>query len=113
MGNGPRLVRPRPRKRPTRYGSGPWLNTGSRFSVLRFPRTLRDSSAGAWPKEVSSRISESHFEYPLYVWIIKAMNDTLKLTPAKARALIFAALTGAGTSAQNARYFTEAILDTE
>lgn len=41
------------------------------------------------------------------------MNDTLKLTPAKARALIFAALTGAGTSAQNARYFTEAILDTE
>jgi (2R)-3-sulfolactate dehydrogenase (NADP+) len=37
----------------------------------------------------------------------------LKLTPAKARALIFAALTGAGTSAENARYFTEAILDTE
>jgi (2R)-3-sulfolactate dehydrogenase (NADP+) len=42
-----------------------------------------------------------------------AMNDTLKLTPAKARALIFAALRGAGTSAANARYFTEAILDTE
>lgn len=41
------------------------------------------------------------------------MPAMLKLTPAKARALIFGALTGAGTSAANARYFTEAILDTE
>lgn len=41
------------------------------------------------------------------------MPEMLKLTPAKARALISGALTGAGTSAANARYFTEAILDTE
>ncbi|MCA0433584.1 MAG: Ldh family oxidoreductase [Proteobacteria bacterium] len=38
---------------------------------------------------------------------------TIRLTPAKARKLILSALTGAGTSAANARYFTEAILDTE
>ena len=37
----------------------------------------------------------------------------LRLSPAKARALIFAALTGAGTSAGNARYFSDAIVDTE
>ena len=37
----------------------------------------------------------------------------LRLTPNAARKLIFNALTGAGTSAENARYFTEAILDTE
>lgn len=36
-----------------------------------------------------------------------------KLTPAAARKLIFGALTGAGTSPANARYLTEAILDTE
>jgi (2R)-3-sulfolactate dehydrogenase (NADP+) len=36
-----------------------------------------------------------------------------KLTVAEARKLIFGALTGAGTSAANARYFTDAILDTE
>jgi (2R)-3-sulfolactate dehydrogenase (NADP+) len=41
------------------------------------------------------------------------MQDTITLSAAKARALIFAALTGAGTSAENAGYFTEAILDTE
>jgi (2R)-3-sulfolactate dehydrogenase (NADP+) len=41
------------------------------------------------------------------------MPDTLILTPTKARALIFKALTGAGTAPKNARYFTEAILDTE
>ena len=37
----------------------------------------------------------------------------MRLTVRKARALIFDALTGAGTSATNAHYFTEAILDTE
>ena len=41
------------------------------------------------------------------------MEQILKLTPKKAEQLIFAALTGAGTTAANARYFTEAILDTE
>lgn len=41
------------------------------------------------------------------------MTDTIKLKVDDARALIFAALTGAGTSPANARYFTEAILDTE
>jgi (2R)-3-sulfolactate dehydrogenase (NADP+) len=41
------------------------------------------------------------------------MSETLTLKPAAARKLIFSALTGAGTSAENARYFTEAILDTE
>jgi (2R)-3-sulfolactate dehydrogenase (NADP+) len=42
-----------------------------------------------------------------------AIDEILTLTPDKARALIFTALTGAGTAAENARYFTEAILDTE
>jgi (2R)-3-sulfolactate dehydrogenase (NADP+) len=42
----------------------------------------------------------------------KMMVD-VTLTVAKARKLIFGALTGAGTSAGNANYFTEAILDTE
>jgi (2R)-3-sulfolactate dehydrogenase (NADP+) len=37
----------------------------------------------------------------------------MKLTPKAARALIFQALTGAGTAPANAGYFTEAILDTE
>jgi len=37
----------------------------------------------------------------------------LKLKPKVAREVIFEALTGAGTSRANARYFTEAILDTE
>jgi (2R)-3-sulfolactate dehydrogenase (NADP+) len=41
------------------------------------------------------------------------MTETLTLSPAKARSLIFKALTGAGTAKSNARYFTEAILDTE
>lgn len=36
-----------------------------------------------------------------------------RLTVARARRLIFAALTGAGTLPRNATYFTEAILDTE
>jgi len=40
-------------------------------------------------------------------------NGTIRLTPKAARLLIKNALTGAGTSAGNARYFTEAILDTE
>ncbi len=39
--------------------------------------------------------------------------STERLSPAAARKLIFGALTGAGTSPANARYFTEAILDTE
>lgn len=37
----------------------------------------------------------------------------MKLTPAAARKLIFGALTGAGASPANARYLTEAVLDTE
>ena len=37
----------------------------------------------------------------------------MRLSPKAARKLIHAALTGAGTSAANAGYFTEAILDTE
>jgi (2R)-3-sulfolactate dehydrogenase (NADP+) len=37
----------------------------------------------------------------------------VRLSVAKARKLIFAALTGAGTLPRNAKYFTEAILDTE
>jgi (2R)-3-sulfolactate dehydrogenase (NADP+) len=37
----------------------------------------------------------------------------MRLKPAAARRLIFGALTGAGTSPENARYLTEAILDTE
>lgn len=41
------------------------------------------------------------------------MTDILKLSPAKALNLIFKALTGAGTSPDNARYFADAILDTE
>lgn len=40
-------------------------------------------------------------------------EQALKLKPKAARDLIFSALTGAGTSPANARYFTEAILDTE
>ena len=40
-------------------------------------------------------------------------DDRMRLTPKAARTLIFNALTGAGTSPANARYFTEAILDTE
>ncbi len=40
-------------------------------------------------------------------------QDTLRLSPAAARKLIFAALTGAGTAARNAGYFADAILDTE
>ena len=41
------------------------------------------------------------------------MSETITLSPSRARTLIFKALTGAGTAPQNARYFTEAILDTE
>ena len=41
------------------------------------------------------------------------MPETLLLSPPAARALIFGALTGAGTAPANAGYFTEAILDTE
>ncbi len=40
-------------------------------------------------------------------------DDLLRLTPKSARALIYNALTGAGTAPHNATYFTEAILDTE
>lgn len=41
------------------------------------------------------------------------MTDTITLTPKAARSLVFKALTGAGTSPDNARYFTEGIIDTE
>ncbi len=43
------------------------------------------------------------------------MNTDAQLVISRkaARRLIFAALTGAGTSPANARYFTDAILDTE
>ena len=40
-------------------------------------------------------------------------QEGLKLSPKAARALILSALTGAGTTAGNAAYFTDAILDTE
>ena len=40
-------------------------------------------------------------------------SEQILLKPKAARALIFAALTGAGTAPANATYFTEAILDTE
>ncbi len=40
-------------------------------------------------------------------------EDVVRLSPKAARKLILAALTGAGTAARNAEYFTEAILDTE
>lgn len=40
-------------------------------------------------------------------------DNRVRLSPRAARQLIFKALTGAGTSDANARYFTEAILDTE
>lgn len=40
-------------------------------------------------------------------------TNRIRLSARQARQLIFAALTGAGTSRANARYFTEAILDTE
>jgi (2R)-3-sulfolactate dehydrogenase (NADP+) len=39
--------------------------------------------------------------------------DPITLTPKAARALIFNALTGAGTTPENARYLTEGVLDTE
>src|SRR5882724_8619581 len=39
--------------------------------------------------------------------------DQITLTPKAARALILNALTGAGTTPENARYLTEGILDTE
>lgn len=41
------------------------------------------------------------------------MPDTITLTPAKAHKLILSALTGAGASLENSRYFADAILDTE
>ncbi len=41
------------------------------------------------------------------------MEDMLTITAANARQLIYAALTGAGTTSDNAGYFTDAILDTE
>lgn len=40
-------------------------------------------------------------------------QEMVRLSPRKAKALIFAALTGAGTAPANATYFTDAILDTE
>lgn len=40
-------------------------------------------------------------------------SNRVRLTPKKARGLIFGALTGAGTLARNAGYLAEAILDTE
>ena len=40
-------------------------------------------------------------------------QDMLKLSPKAARTLIFEALTGAGTAAKSAGYFSDAILDTE
>lgn len=39
--------------------------------------------------------------------------DQITLTPKAARALVFNALTGAGTTPENARYLTEGVLDTE
>jgi (2R)-3-sulfolactate dehydrogenase (NADP+) len=39
--------------------------------------------------------------------------DQIRLKPKDARALIFNALTGAGTAPANAEYFTDAIIDTE
>jgi (2R)-3-sulfolactate dehydrogenase (NADP+) len=44
---------------------------------------------------------------------LDAADVKRRLSVAKARALIFGALTGAGTTAANSRYLTEAILDTE
>jgi len=41
------------------------------------------------------------------------MTAQLTLTPKAARALIFNALTGAGTTPENARYLTDGVLDTE
>ena len=41
------------------------------------------------------------------------MTEMVTLKPAAARKLISGALTGSGTAPENARYFTEAILDTE
>ena len=41
------------------------------------------------------------------------MAETVVLKPAAAKKLIFDALTGSGTALDNARYFTDAILDTE
>lgn len=41
------------------------------------------------------------------------MADEVRLTPKQARALIYGALTGAGTLPRNATYLTDAILDTE
>ena len=41
------------------------------------------------------------------------MSSNLFLTPEVARKLIYNALLGAGTSLENAEYFTDAILDTE
>ena len=41
------------------------------------------------------------------------MPDQITLTPKAARALIFNALTGAGTAPENARFLTEGVLDTE
>ena len=41
------------------------------------------------------------------------MSSNLFLTPEDAGKLIHDALLGAGTSPENAEYFTEAILDTE
>lgn len=40
-------------------------------------------------------------------------ENVTRLSPDAARELIFGALTGAGTAPENARYFSEAILDTE
>ena len=41
------------------------------------------------------------------------MTEPMKLTSAKALKLIFDALVGAGAAPENARYFADAILDTE
>ena len=41
------------------------------------------------------------------------MSDIITLTPAKALKLIFKSLVGAGAAPDNARYFADAILDTE
>ena len=41
------------------------------------------------------------------------MAETVKLSSAMALKLIFEALTGAGAAPENARYFADAILDTE
>ena len=52
-------------------------------------------------------------KYPQKQSQLDMQNGTFRLKPQAAYELIFRALTGAGTSPANARYFSDAILDTE